>query len=79
MSLLTVEEAANRLRVHPETVRRMIRRGELAAIRVGTIWRIDETDLAPERIVRQPRPPRHDPSPLAEFVRPEWLRREKVA
>ena len=47
--LLTVDEAAAELRVHPATIRRMIRRGELAAVKVGKLWRVDPTELQPER------------------------------
>ena len=34
--LLTVEQAAERLQLHPETVRRQLKRGELRAIKRGT-------------------------------------------
>jgi excisionase family DNA binding protein len=44
--LLTVREAADRLRCSEKTVRRLIRRGELPALRVGrTSLRIDEAEL----------------------------------
>jgi excisionase family DNA binding protein len=33
--MLTVAEAAARLKVHPETIRRAIRKGELRALRFG--------------------------------------------
>lgn len=36
ITLLTVDEAAQQLRVHPQTVRRMIRQGRLPAQRTGT-------------------------------------------
>ncbi|MGB4801538.1 MAG: helix-turn-helix domain-containing protein [Anaerolineae bacterium] len=39
------------LKVHPETVRNWIRRGDLAAIRVGRNWRIKWPDL--ERIAER--------------------------
>lgn len=51
--LLTVEEAATELRVHPATVRRMIRRGEIAAVRVGRLWRVDPSVTQPV-LVEQP-------------------------
>ena len=34
--LLTVDEVARRLKLHPETVRRWIRAGKLRAIRLGS-------------------------------------------
>ena len=43
--LLTVTEVAEWLRVHPITVRRHIKAGELRAIRVGRAVRVREADL----------------------------------
>lgn len=43
--LLTVAEAAAILRLHPVTVQRLLRRGELPGVRVGRQWRIRRTDL----------------------------------
>lgn len=37
---MTVKEAAERLRVHPETIRRLVRSDELRAIKIGRIIRI---------------------------------------
>ena len=46
--LLTVNEAAELLRVSNMTVRRMCARGELVAVKVGSQWRINrESALAP--------------------------------
>jgi excisionase family DNA binding protein len=45
-ALLTTREAADLLNVHPRTVQRLVERGELAAVRVGTAVRFDRTDLA---------------------------------
>ena len=47
--LLSVNEAAAQLHVHPATIRRMIARGELSAKRVGRVWRVNPADLEPER------------------------------
>lgn len=45
--LLTPTEVAEALRVAPETVRRMLRRGELKGYRVGDpgVWRVDARSL----------------------------------
>ena len=46
---LTVDEVAARLRVDPETVRRMLRDGRLVGVRLGgrrAGWRITESALA---------------------------------
>ena len=43
--MLTVTEAAQRARRHPETLRRWIREGKLTASKVGTQHVIDEEDL----------------------------------
>ena len=43
--MITVPEAARRLGKNPETVRRWIREGKLAAQRIGTQHLIDEADL----------------------------------
>lgn len=42
---LTVEEVAEELRVHPETVRQWIREGELDAFDTGRGYRISRKDL----------------------------------
>lgn len=44
--MITVPEAARRLRRNPETVRRWIREGKLRSTRVGTQHLVDEQDLA---------------------------------
>lgn len=43
--MLTVPEAARRLRRNPETVRRWIREGRLRSTKVGTQHLLDEADL----------------------------------
>jgi len=44
-SLYTVEQAAERLKLHPKTVLRMIREGRLKAARLGKAYRITGDDL----------------------------------
>lgn len=43
--MLTVEEVAQELRVHPETVRQWIRNGELIALDLSKEYRILRSDL----------------------------------
>ena len=43
--LLTVDEVARRLRLHPITVRRHIRSGRLPATRIGRSVRVKEEDV----------------------------------
>ncbi len=45
MTLLTVAEVADLLRVSTMTVYRLIRGGELAAVRVGRSYRVRQADL----------------------------------
>jgi excisionase family DNA binding protein len=47
--VLTIEEAAQLLKVNPETVRRWIRRGELPVIKRGSIVRILKSTLLAEQ------------------------------
>jgi len=42
---LTVQEVAAHLRVHAGTMYRIIKRGDLRALRVGGDWRIDKEEL----------------------------------
>jgi len=44
-TLFTVEQAAQRLNLHPKTVLRYIRDGQLPATRVGKSWRIARAKL----------------------------------
>lgn len=45
MTVLTLKEVAERLRLHPNTLRRYIKKGKLAAMKFGRVWRIEEKDL----------------------------------
>jgi excisionase family DNA binding protein len=42
---LTPDEVAQQLRVKPDVVRRLLRRRELPAIRVGRAWRVEEAEF----------------------------------
>jgi len=43
---LTPEQVAERLQLHPETVRRQLKAGKLRGVRRGRVWRIPETALS---------------------------------
>jgi excisionase family DNA binding protein len=45
-ALLTTQEAAELLHVHPRTIQRLVERGELVAVHVGAAVRFDQMDLA---------------------------------
>lgn len=40
-----VEDVAERLGIHPESVRRLIRQGKLPAIKFGNKWLVDRATL----------------------------------
>lgn len=44
-TLLTVDEAAARLRMNPDTLRRQLRQGRIRSVRTGKLWRIPESAL----------------------------------
>lgn len=80
--MLTVPEAARRLRRNPETVRRWIREGRLRATKVGTQHFVEEEDLdAMRRGVLLEAPPgwwsqSHTGEPLPDFM--AVLRRQRA-
>lgn len=43
--LLDSDEAAALLKIHPKTLQRMARRGEVTAIHIGKLWRFRASDL----------------------------------
>ena len=43
--LLDSEQAANLLRVHPKTLQKMARRGEIHGTHIGKLWRFRASDL----------------------------------
>jgi excisionase family DNA binding protein len=60
---LTVSEVAERLRVHPQSARGWIARGDLRATRIGRTVRVRQTDL--QEMLERARipPPTHSASP----------------
>ena len=44
-TLWTVEDLAEYLKLQPETIRSMARRGELPAIKLGKVWRFQRTAI----------------------------------
>ena len=60
---VSVAEAADILGVHKQTIRRMIKRGSLAAVEVGygdkTTYMIKRTDLENARLNPKGRPPKN--------------------
>ncbi len=44
--LLTVEQTAERLQLHPDTIRRQLTRGFLRGVKRGRQWRIPESALS---------------------------------
>ena len=45
-ALLTTQETADLLRVHPRTIQRLVERGQLSAVHVGAAVRFDPADVA---------------------------------
>lgn len=80
--MLTVPEAARRLRRNPETVRRWIREGRLRSTKVGTQHLLDEADLdalRPDSMLPTPRgwwTESHTGEPLPDFM--SVLRRQRA-
>ena len=46
--LVTIEEAAEHISCHPTTIRRMVQRGEIPALKIGRQYRVRMSDLEPE-------------------------------
>jgi excisionase family DNA binding protein len=72
--LLTVPDTARRLRLHEQTIRAMIRRGDLGAIRLGRLVRIlaatvDRAAAALGEPSARPRTPQRDLRRVAARVR----------
>ena len=48
--VLTIEEAAARLKLKPDTVRDWVKAGKVKGVKLGRVWRVDAEDL--ERLLR---------------------------
>ena len=48
---LTVAEVARRLSLHPNSIRKMIRRGAIPAAKMGRTWRVRESEV--ERLLSE--------------------------
>lgn len=44
-NLLSVEDAAEKLGLHPETLRRWLRAKRIGGVRVGRKWKLRESDI----------------------------------
>jgi len=42
---LTVREISERLRIDEETIKRMLRKGQMPGYKIGGVWRIDRKDF----------------------------------
>ncbi len=51
-----VDEVAERLHIHPESVRRLIRQGKLPAIKFGNKWLVEKSALEQFASHYDPRP-----------------------
>jgi excisionase family DNA binding protein len=43
--LLDSDEAARLLKIHPKTLQRMARRGEITGVQIGKLWRFRASEL----------------------------------
>ena len=51
-----VDDVSNRLKIHPESVRRLIRQGKLPAIKFGNKWLVERATLEQFASHYDPRP-----------------------
>jgi excisionase family DNA binding protein len=64
-NMLTVDETAEYLSLTPETVRRLIRRGELRATKLGKVWRVSREALRRVENAALNAPTKESDNPLA--------------
>lgn len=67
--LLTLEQAATRLQLHRDTVRRQLKRGQLRGVKRGRVWRVPESALEEASPVAAPTvPPASTPETRAAAI-----------
>jgi len=54
--VLTVRDLSNYLRIHPSTVYRLLKTGQLPAFRVGSDWRFNVEEIDLWRVEREKKP-----------------------
>jgi excisionase family DNA binding protein len=54
--VLTVKDLAHYLKVHPTTVYRLLKDGQLPAFKVGSDWRFNVEEIERWRVEREKRP-----------------------
>ncbi len=64
--MLTVNEVAEHLRLGPDEVRVMIRRGKLPAVKIGSRWRVRREAV---RALMRRNPPLLDPARRRSYAR----------
>lgn len=55
-SVLTVKELAEYLKVHPSTIYRLLKRGQLRAFKVGSDWRFNVEEIDRWRLEGEKKP-----------------------
>ncbi len=51
--VMTVKEASNYLRIHPSTIYRLIKLGQIPAFRIGSDWRFNVESIDSWRMRRE--------------------------
>jgi excisionase family DNA binding protein len=51
ITVLTLEDVATFLHVHPSTIYRMLKKGEIPAFKIGSDWRFNQQSI--ERWIRE--------------------------
>ena len=74
--LLTVDEAAQRLKMKPATLRNQLRAGRIASVRTGKLWRIPESALEPTLPRREVAPMSGDVAALFAPPAPDEIARQ---